>query len=59
MAVGLWNIYPDEVIDPVITLDKAYKTIDFYNCNGRLEGNRVILNRDIEPFDFAFFTVSE
>ena len=59
MAVGLWNIYPDEVIDPIITLDKPYKHIDFYNCNGRLEGNRVILNRDIEPFDFAFFTVSE
>ena len=58
MAVGLWNIYPDEVIDPVIMLDKKYESIEFYNCNGRLEGERVVLDRDIAPYDFAIFTVS-
>ena len=58
MAVGLWNIYPDEVLDPVIVLDKKYESIEFYNCSGRLEENRVVLDRDIAPYDFAFFTVS-
>jgi hypothetical protein len=57
MSVGLWNISPDEVIDPVITLDRSYSNIDFYNCNGRLEDNRVLLDNDILPFDFAIFTV--
>lgn len=57
MAVGIWNMFPDAVLDPVIHLDGEYKDIDFYNCSGRLEGNKVILDDDIAPYSFAFFTV--
>ncbi len=57
MAVGLWNLFADSVIDPVIELDGEYMRADFYNCSGRVEGNRVILNEDITPYSFAFFTV--
>lgn len=58
MTVGLWNLLADEVISPVITLDKAYSSIDFYRCGGRMEGNQVLLQEDLSPFDFAVFTVS-
>lgn len=58
MAVGLWNHFADEIIHPVITLDKEYRNVDFYNCNGTLEKNRVILSDPIAAYGFAFFTVS-
>ena len=57
MAVGIWNPFADEVISPVIVLDHAYTNVDFYHCQGSLEENRIILNEDIPPFGFAFFTV--
>ena len=56
MAVGLWNIFADEVINPTVELDKEYKEISFVNCNGRIEGDKVILS-DIAPFGFAGFEV--
>lgn len=56
MAVGLWNIYADAVYEPVITLSGDYKNIRFVNCQGKLEGNRVMLSQ-INAFTFAGFEV--
>lgn len=56
MSVGLWNIFPDEIFSPVVELDKAYSSITFVNCDGRLDGNRVYLS-EIPPYDFAAFEV--
>ena len=57
MAVGLWNLFADSVMHPVIELDQAYASADFYHCNGKLEGDCIVLDEDIPPFGFAFFTV--
>ncbi len=57
MAVGVWNLSGDEVLSPVITLDRIYQEIDCFGCSGRLEGDRVYLNEDILPYQRAFFTV--
>ena len=57
LAVGLWNFFADEILEPVIELDEKYKNIDFYNCEGRLEGDCVRLNAPLPPYGFAFFTV--
>lgn len=56
MAVGLWNFFADTAIEPKVELDKEYKEITFINCNGRLEGDKVVLT-DIEPFGFVGFEV--
>ena len=56
MAVGLWNMHADIALEPVIELSKTYSEIEFINCNGRLDGNKVYLN-DILPFAFAGFEV--
>ena len=56
MAVGLWNIFADKIFEPVIELDREYSKIEFINCSGRLEGNKVILSEMI-PFSFAGFEV--
>lgn len=57
MAVGIWNFFADSVIKPEIILDGIYSRADFYNCTGRLEGDRIILDGEILPYSFAFFTV--
>lgn len=56
LAVGLWNFYADTVIEPVVELSKEYSKIEFINCDGRLEGDRVYLT-DIPSFGFAGFEV--
>lgn len=59
MAVGLWNLFPDAVLSPVIALDKAYSRAEFINCSGSLDGDRVRLDADIPAYGFAGFEVFE
>lgn len=56
LSVGLWNFYADTVINPEVVLDREYNDIEFINCNGRLERDRVYLE-DIIPYGFAGFEV--
>ena len=56
MAVALANVHLDDVFDPVITLDKPYKSIRFINCTGTLEGDKIYIDH-IPPYGFAAFEV--
>ena len=56
MAVGLWNTFYDEIYEPVVTLDMEYRDIEFINCTGRIEGNKVYLS-PISAMTFAGFEV--
>ena len=55
-GTGEENQEADIAIEPKVELDKEYKEITFINCNGRLEGDKVVLT-DIEPFGFVGFEV--
>lgn len=57
LTVGLWNLFPDSVLNPAIILDDDYSKLDCYNCGGKIEGNKVYLNNQIAPYGFACFTV--
>ncbi len=57
LAVGLWNFFQDEVIEPVIDLCESYSQIEFINCDGVLNGSTVKLNDVIQPYAFAGFEV--
>jgi len=57
MAVGLWNICADSVLEPVIELDHSYTNIRFIHCKGRMVGDKVLLE-EIPPFAFAGFVVN-
>lgn len=57
MAVGLWNNFADEILEPKIELDAEYSKADFYNCHGTLKGNTILLDKPLKAYDFAFFTV--
>ncbi len=56
LVTGLWNFFADIVFSPEITLDGEYKEIEFINCTGGLQGNKVVLS-DIPAFGFAGFSV--
>ena len=57
MAVLLVNSCLDDVLYPVFTLDKEYGEIEFLNCHGRLEGDKVIIESDIPAYGYAAFLV--
>ena len=57
MAVGLWNIFPDAMLNPVVELDRAYSRVEFWNASGHLEGNRVCFDCDVPAYAFAGFEV--
>ena len=56
MAVGLWNFFADAILEPVVELDKSYSEIEFINCDGRIDGDKVYLT-EIKPFGFVAFEV--
>ena len=56
MSVAMLNIFDDDILQPVITLDKAYCGIRFVNCTGTLESNTVRLET-MAPYSFAAFEV--
>ncbi|MBQ8342139.1 MAG: hypothetical protein IJX39_06230 [Clostridia bacterium] len=55
-SVALFNCFEDEVLSPVVTLDRDFSHIRFVNCTGELRGNTVLLS-DIPPFGTAAFEV--
>ena len=57
LTVGMWNIFPDSVLNPVIQLDGNYSSIDCFNCNGKISEDKVILDREIPAYGYCFFTV--
>ena len=58
LAVGLWNLFPDDVMHPAVTLNKKYRRVRFFGCDGALDGDKLTLSR-IEPYGFCFFEVSD
>ena len=59
MHVGVWNISPDPILSPVITLDKNYRLTSIYMANGKLVGRELRLDSPVQPYGFFLFTVEE
>ena len=55
-SVLLLNAFVDEILDPVVRLDKCYSQIRFINCSGHMTGDQVRLT-DIPAFGAAAFEV--
>ena len=54
LAIGLWNHFIDPILKPIIELGEKYSSVRFLNCNGRLDGDKVILDQPINAYAFAF-----
>lgn len=59
LVVGLFNCYDDPVIPAIITLDKEYQKAEFYGCQGRLEKDKIILDKPIPAYSYCAFKVFE
>ena len=55
-AVWIGNFFADECTNTTVVLDREYKKIEFINCNGSLNGDKVELNY-IAPFASVGFEV--
>ena len=58
LSVGLWNFFADAAENPIIELSKEYKSAEFVNCEGKLEGKKISLSR-IPAFEFAFVRLTK
>lgn len=56
MAVGLWNLSADPVLEPQILLERNFRKAEFLNCTGTLEGDQMTLS-DITAYSFAMVEV--
>lgn len=59
LAVGLFNCFADAVLEPTVKLDRAYRSIRFVGCEGRLEGDTVYLSNPIPAYEYVAFEVEE
>ena len=49
IAVWIGNFFADECLNTAVVLDGEFKDVKFINCNGKLSGNKVVID-DIAPF---------
>jgi len=56
MAIGLWNMFADEILQPEILLSEAYESVEALGCYAELNGNRLRLS-DLPAYGFAFLHV--
>ena len=59
MSVGLWNFSTDNIPEAIVTLDKEYASVEYYNTTGVLSGNQVRLTQEISPYGYAFLTLKK
>lgn len=57
-AVWIGNFFMDECMNRTVTLDKAYTKVKFIGCNGRLDGDKVVLD-SVAPYASVGFEVEE
>ena len=52
LSVGIWNFFPDPVLNPVAELSELYDSAVFFNCSGELSKDKLTLS-DIPPYSFV------
>jgi len=55
MSVGLWNLFDDAIDNVKICINDDFDNIRFINCNGHRDGNSVIIDTVLYPYEFAGF----
>ena len=59
LSLGLFNISPDEIERPEITLGESFASADFYNTKGTLEKETVTLSSPLPSYGFALVTLEK
>ena len=58
LATGLFNVHADGIYEAEATLGEEYKSVEFINCNGKMEGIKIFIDK-IEAFSFAGFELTK
>lgn len=58
MSMLMLNIFADDILSPIVTLDREYKEVTFVNCDGELKGDKLFL-KTVPAYGFAAFEVKE
>ncbi len=53
VAVGLWNLNADKIKDLKLKVNVPYKEIEFINCKGHTDGDKIIIDGILYPYEFA------
>lgn len=58
LSVGLWNCYPDKAENIRIHIAHSAKDIEFVNCNGHVEGDEIVIDSILYPYEAAFINIA-
>lgn len=58
LAVGLLNFCADAIDSPIIELAEEYRSAEFIACNGKLAGDKVILDK-LHAYEYAFVVLEK
>lgn len=57
LAVGMWNLSDDFVVNPVVTMGESGSVFETFGCEAVSEGRTVCVKAEIAPYSFAGFVV--
>jgi len=59
MAIGMWNYCADKIYQPEIELREGYSSAEFINCEGKVEGNKVVIDSIIHAYEYCFVSLKK
>lgn len=57
LHIGLFNLSKDKIKNPEVTVDKMYKELDCFNCEGSINGRKIRLDTVLQPYSALIFTL--
>ena len=57
MTVGLWNLFQDRIDDLKVHVATDSNEIEFLHCDGHREGDCIVLDTPLYPYEFAAFEI--
>lgn len=55
ISAGLWNLFDDRAEGVRVRLPRKVEEVRFVNCRGHIEGQEVVLDSVLYPYEFAGF----
>lgn len=57
LRIGAWNLFDDKIENMRLKLNDVPAEVRFFNCNGHVEGDEIVLDSTLYPYEFAGFEI--
>lgn len=57
LVAGTWNLFADKIENMRLNIDRDFTDVRFVNCKGHTEGNTIVLDSVLYPYEFAGFEI--